>query len=82
MEDIEELKKEIKLLNKRICVLERKENTRKAFNYIKLIIKIIFFLLFIYGVWRGYEYVVNELPNMVEEKINSVNPFYKSNKER
>ncbi len=78
MEEIEDLKNEIEILNKRISILERKENNRRAYKYLKLIIKVVMLLLFAYGLWRGYEYVVNELPNMIEDRIKSINPFNKS----
>lgn len=75
MEDIEELKNEIEILNKRIGALERKENNRRALNYIKIIIKVILIVASLYGIWRGYEYVVHEIPNMLDEKINDLNPL-------
>ena len=40
-----------------------------------LIFKIILILALAYGVWRGYEYVVNEIPRMMEEKIKDLNPL-------
>lgn len=75
MENIEELKEEIAVLKKRISILERKENNRRALNYIKIIIKVILIVTFIFGIWRGYEYLVHEIPNMMEDKIKDLNPF-------
>ncbi len=75
MEEIEELKEEIEVLNKRIGILERKENNRRALNYIKIIIKVVLIVAALYGIWRGYEYVVHEIPNMLEEKIKDLNPL-------
>jgi len=77
MEDIEKLEEEIIILKKRISVLERKENNRKALSYIKIIIKVILIVAFLFGIWRGYEYLVHEIPNMMEEKIKDLNPFKK-----
>ena len=78
-EDILELQNEIEALNKRISILEKHENKRKAFSYLKLIIKILLIGAIIFGIWRGYEYVVHEIPNMMEEKIKDLNPFRKNN---
>ena len=78
MEDIEKLEEEITILKKRISVLERKENNRKALSYIKIIIKVILIVAFLFGIWRGYEYLVHEIPNMMEEKIKDLNPFKKN----
>ena len=74
-EDVLELQQEIDTLNKRISVLEKKENRRKSLSYLKLIIKILLIGAIIFGIWRGYEYVVHEIPNMMEEKIKDINPF-------
>ena len=77
--DIEELEEEIKLLKKRISILEGKENRRKAFGYFKIIIKIIIIGLITYGLWQGYNYVVNEIPKLIENKVSDINPFKKGN---
>lgn len=77
-DEVLELKEEIETLNKRISVLEKRENKRRALAYIKLAIKIILIGAIIFGIWRGYEYVSHELPNMVEEKIKDLNPFRKN----
>ena len=74
-EDVLELQQEIDTLNKRISVLEKKENRRKSLTYLKLIIKLLLIGAIIFGIWRGYEYVVHEIPNMMEEKIKDLNPF-------
>ncbi len=76
-EEVLDLKNEIEVLNERISVLERKESRRKALSYLKIILKIVLIGAIIFGIWRGYEYVVHEIPNMMEEKINSLNPFKK-----
>lgn len=73
--DVLDLQDEIELLQRRIEILENKEKTRKAFFYFKLLIKIIFILATIYGIWYGYNYVVNEIPHIMEEKIKELNPL-------
>ena len=73
--DIDELEDEIEYLKKRVSILEKKDNRRTSFKYLKIIIKILFFVLFIFGIWKGYDYVVNGLPNMINDKIREINPF-------
>ena len=77
MEDIEKLEKEIILLKKRISALEGKENRRKAFGYVKAIVKIVIILLIAFGIWKGYDYVVNGIPKLIENKVSDLNPFKK-----
>lgn len=71
--EVLELRKEIEILTKRIEILEGKENKRKAFVYTKMLVRIILILLIIYGVWTGYQYLVNEIPKIMEDKINEIN---------
>ncbi len=75
---IDDLYEEIKLLKKRINILEGKENRRKALSYMKMIIKIISFCLLLFGIWKGYDYVVNEIPNLIKNEINELNPLKKA----
>ena len=76
-DELLDLKNEVEILNKRISVLEKHENRRKSLAYLKVLIKMILIGAIIFGIWRGYEYVVHEIPNMMEEKIKSFNPFKK-----
>ena len=76
--EVMELKEEIEFLSKRIETLEKSESRRKAFVYTKILIKVVLLLATVYGVWRGYEYVVNEIPNIMEEKIKEINPIKKN----
>ncbi len=75
--EVEKLKSEIELLKKRINSLEGRENRRRAFKYFKMIIKICLIGLILFGIWRGYDYMVNGIPNIIEEKISDLNPFKK-----
>ncbi len=77
-EEINELHDEILYLTKRIESLESAEKRRKAGIYIKILIKVILIGLFVYGIWRGYDYVVHEIPNIMEEKIKELNPLKKN----
>ena len=77
--EIVELKDEITFLEKRIEMLEKTNNRRKAYSYLKLLGKICLFLLIIYGGWRGYGYIKDEVPKIIDNKIKEINPF-KSNK--
>ena len=74
-----ELKEEISILEERILSLEKIEKRRKAFNYTKILIKVLLFLGIIYGIWYGYNYVVNEIPHIMEEKIKEINPLKELN---
>lgn len=73
--EIEELKEEISYLKKRVENLEKIENRRKSLKYLRIIVKVIIFLLIIFMIWKGYDYLVNGLPNMLNDKIQSFNPF-------
>ena len=76
--EVLELRDEIALLNERISILEKRDNRRRSLAYIRLIIKIILIGAVIFGIWKGYEYVVHEIPHMMEEKIKDLNPFKKN----
>ena len=71
-DEIEDLKKEIIYLRKRIDVLERSERKRNASKSIKIMIKIILWVCIIIGVLKAYDYVKNEIPNMISEKVDNV----------
>lgn len=73
--ELEALQKEISLLNKRIAVLERKENRRQAYKYFKVLITMALLGVIAFGIWKAYDYVTNYIPNYLEEKIDEVNPF-------
>ncbi len=73
--EIDSLREEVNLLTKKVEILESKENKRRALGYVKVLVKIIMILAVIYGVYRGYEYVVKEIPQIMEEKIKELNPF-------
>ncbi len=75
--DVEKLTEEIILLKKRISILEGKENRRKALWYTKLIVKMILIGLLLFGIWKGYDYVVNGIPKLIENEISNLNPFKK-----
>ena len=77
-EELNDLQEEIDYLTKRIETLESAENRRKAGFYIKLLVKVVLVVLFAYGLWRGYDYVVHEIPNIMEEKIKELNPLKKN----
>ena len=70
--EILELKEEIKVLEKRIDALERSNNNRKAAIYFKAIVKVCLLLLVVFGIWRGYEYVKNEIPNLIDDKVKEI----------
>ena len=75
--EIEKLEQEVILLKKKISILEAKENKRQAFKYLKIFVKLALTIVLLFGIWKGYNYIVNELPNIMEEKINDLNPIKK-----
>ena len=75
--DIDELEEELEYLKKRVSVLEKRDNRRTGFKYLKIIFKLLFYGLIIFGIWKGYDYVVNGIPNMINNKIQEFNPFKK-----
>ncbi len=75
--ELDDLRDEIEYLTKRIEVLESAENKRKAGFYIKILFKVLLIGVFAFGVWRGYDYVVNEMPTIIEEKVKELNPLKK-----
>ena len=75
--EIDELKKEVEYLKKRVSVLEKAESNRKAMKYLRIIWKIVLICAFAFAAWKTYDYFVNGIPNMVNEKIESLNPFKK-----
>lgn len=74
MDEIEKLKTEIKILNKRIASLEHAEHKRKALKRFKFIFNIIVLAVIGYSIWYGYDYITNYIPNQIEEGINNLIP--------
>ncbi len=75
--DNNKLMEEIDFLKKRVSILEKKESRRAAFKYLRIIGKSILVIAFAIASWKGYDYIVNGIPNMLEQKINELNPFKK-----
>ena len=75
-EEIRELKEEINLLTKKVELLEKSEKKRKAFSYVKVTFKVLSILVLIYSIYWGYQYVINDLPGVIEEKIKDVIPIH------
>lgn len=69
--DIDDLKLEIKVLNKRIADLEGIEKRRSFFRKIKLLFNIIMFISFIYGLYYGYSYI-KALPDTILDNIKEL----------
>ncbi len=72
-DDILELKEEIKILTERISVLEKRENRRRSLGYLKILFKVLLLGLFIFGLFKGYNYIVHDLPTIIDEKIKISN---------
>lgn len=73
--EIEKLQEEIVYLKRRIASLEKSENHRKAGKYFKMIVKIIMICVVGFMLWRGYDHFVNGIPKLIDDKIQSLNPF-------
>jgi hypothetical protein len=73
--ELQALKEEVSLLTQKVEILEKKENRRKAFTYVKILVKVILILGAMYGIYWGYQYLSKELPRMMEEKIKEINPI-------
>ena len=68
-DDILELQEEIDILKKRIASLEAKDNRRRAGNYVKILVKGLLIVGILFGIWYGYNYVVHEIPNIIEQTV-------------
>lgn len=73
-DEIKDLKLEIKVLNKRIEILEVKERRRSAFKRVKIIFNILLLALLAYGVWYSYDYITNYIPNKIDDTIKEIVP--------
>jgi hypothetical protein len=67
--ELVELREEVELLTRKVEILENKEKYRKAHGYLKLLAKVLLVLALAYGAYRCYNFIVNELPNLVVEKV-------------
>ena len=74
-DDILELQEEIDILKKRIASLEAKDNRRRAANYVKILIKGLLIAGILFGIWYGYNYVVHEIPNIIEQTVKDKIPI-------
>lgn len=70
--EIQELREEVKYLTKKIEILEKKEKNKVAISYLRVLIKVIIVGALSYGIYWGYRYVVNELPNVVVQKVKDL----------
>ena len=76
-EEIEKLKTEIKVLNKRLSIIEHHEARRSFFKKLKIILDVIILCAIGYALWYGYNYVTEYIPNQINETIQNLNPFKK-----
>ena len=77
-DDILELKEKIRILEKRIETIEKRELKRKVMTYVKSILISLAVGAASYLLWLGYRYVVNkinDIPNMLEEKVKEIDPI-------
>jgi len=69
MEELNELQEQVKILEERVYVLERQEATRKVKNWIKILFKVLILVAVVIGSFLAYNFVVDELPKLIENKI-------------
>ncbi len=69
MEELNELQEQVKILEDRVYVLERQEATRKVKSWVKLLFKVLILVAVVVGAFFAYNYVVDELPKIIENKI-------------
>ena len=69
MEELNELKEQVRLLEDRVYVLERQEATRKVKTWVKILFKVLLLVALVVGAFYAYNYVVDELPKLIENKI-------------
>ena len=67
--EIDELQEQVRLLEDRIYVLERKEASRKVRGWISVLIKLLIFIALVFGVFYAYNYITKELPKLVENEV-------------
>ena len=75
MEDVselEELQEQVKILEDRVYALEKHESTRRIGKLIKTLISIFIVIGIGYGIIKAYDYVTNELPKVIDEKVKEI----------
>ncbi len=74
-----ELENRIIELEKKINTLERHETNRRVGKAIKTLITLLIIGAIFYGGYKGYNYVKNELPKVIDDKIKDVKNNIKLN---
>ena len=69
MEELNELQEQVRILEDRVYVLERQEATIKVKSWVKLLFKVLILVAVVVGAFFAYNYVVDELPKLIENKI-------------
>ncbi len=67
--EIEELKGQILILKNKVQVLEGKERKRRAIFWASLLLKIAFIMFTIYGMFKLYDYLMNDVPGVMSKEI-------------
>ena len=68
---IEELEEKVAFLEKRIELLEKTEKKRKISKLLKFIVLVIFYSLALFSLWKAYDYIVHEVPNMINQEVEN-----------
>ena len=69
----------IKELENRLYAIERREASRKVGKSIKLLLTFITILAIAYGGIKAYNYITNELPQVVNNNIKDIEDKIKKN---
>ena len=67
--ELEELEEQVKLLEDRIYVLERRDASRRARGWLKILFNLLLIGAVIFGVFYAYNYVINDLPKLIENQV-------------
>jgi len=70
--ELEDLQEQVKELEDRVYILERHESSRKIGKLIKTLITVFIIIGIGYGIIKAYNYVTNELPKVIDEKVKEI----------
>ncbi len=71
-DELAELKNQMAIMNEKLTIFEKMEKRRKIMSIVKVIFRLIIILVSVYFGIKGYEYLKDELPNIINEKIKDI----------
>ena len=72
VDELAELKNQMAIMNEKLTVFEKMEKRRKIMSVVKVVFRLIIILASVYFGIKGYEYLKDELPNIINEKIKDI----------